>query len=1010
MLTPGKQFAHFMVESKIGEGGMGAVYLAEDQKLGRKVALKILLAEYFDDEERRERFYREAKTAAQVSHPNVMGIFDLGNEKDPETGQDLHYIVMEYIPGRSLTSILREGKPEMATILRYASKIASGLSAAHQKGIVHRDIKAENVLIDENDEPKVLDFGLAKPVTPVQFEKDGDDSTRTVSQELTRAGKILGTVTYMSPEQVRGEKVDNRSDIFSFGILLYQMATGEMPFSGQTQVSTLAKILESQPEPPHTRNADIPAELERIIAKCLQKDPADRYQDTRDLVVDLRSLRRQYDSGVTETVSSITDRPAQTSGKTFKVNLTWKLVIVVVVGMFLTAGLIEECFKPAEPERQADIGDLEAAREGIELARQLRAGSNTLAIVSFSNKTGDAELDWLETGLPEIMLTDLSQSGDINIISRERIFDHLGVDSDDSYPREDYVEAAQELGAEKLLSGSFFKVGEQLRIDARLEDITSGTIVLGEKVVGSDPFVLVDSLTMKIAGSLDVDRTVGEGMNVARFASSPEAYKEYHEGLSYFGSGQYDRATAQFEKAIAIDSTFAMPYMRIGMVHVFEGRMQEGAQYLARATRYEDNLPRRDRALLDIYVDLWQRQQLEPAYEKIQRFVDDFPEDKEGRTIYALIINGLEADSAKAFAHLDTVLAMDPDYAFALTQYAQLLTQYRNYDDAIPYWGRLVEAYPESPSYYLMLADAYEGEGHRSDAVEVLREAADKFPRETGPLFALADVYLLDRKFDRVEQLLSRIPEQFADDPYRMRTYYNVMGNLALWRGKLDENIDWRHRALEEALKAGDDNLIWGSYNTLNSYFERYDQPDSALHYLRQSYKVANAFQRVNYPIDAVSLSPETVEEMRPLFERDSREFRKRLPTQMHVIADGVDSLFEAYARLDTAAIIRGIRLIQSGQPNQTGNDFGLGSMLIMTGHFEEGRDILENRLQGSEETTGAWNYLMSHYYLGIAEEGLGNRDEAVEHYREMLRYWNDADRQLDEIVDARRRLDRLTS
>ncbi|RME24534.1 MAG: serine/threonine protein kinase, partial [Candidatus Zixiibacteriota bacterium] len=213
MLGEGKQIGHFTIIKKLGEGGMGAVYLAEDTKLHRQVALKVIAAEFLDDPERGRRFQREARTAAQINHPNVMAIYDIGTATDEETGRNISFIVMEYVPGRSLGDYLVEKQPEMKELIRIAEKIASGLAAAHKLNIVHRDIKPDNILIDENKEPKILDFGLAKPLEAFAFEEQSD-STETVSQELTKVGKIMGTVSYMSPEQVQGQPVDTRSDIF----------------------------------------------------------------------------------------------------------------------------------------------------------------------------------------------------------------------------------------------------------------------------------------------------------------------------------------------------------------------------------------------------------------------------------------------------------------------------------------------------------------------------------------------------------------------------------------------------------------------------------------------------------------------------------------------------------------------------------------------------------------------------------------------------------------------------
>ncbi|MCP4703595.1 MAG: serine/threonine protein kinase, partial [candidate division Zixibacteria bacterium] len=270
MLNPDQNLDHFKVISKIGEGGMGEVYLAEDQKLSRKVALKVLPSDLLENKDRLERFYREAKTAAKITHPNVMSIYDFGTCRPEGYDNDLNYIVMEHIDGQSLKDYLANRNVSMTERLKISEKIVRGLSAAHKLNIVHRDIKTDNIMIDSNGEPKILDFGLAKPFDSV-FSSDGGDQTVTASQDLTQDGKILGTVTYMSPEQARGEVVDARSDIFSFGIMMYKIFAGEYPFDGGDRVSTIAKILESRHTPIRDKNETLPPELERIIDKCLQK-------------------------------------------------------------------------------------------------------------------------------------------------------------------------------------------------------------------------------------------------------------------------------------------------------------------------------------------------------------------------------------------------------------------------------------------------------------------------------------------------------------------------------------------------------------------------------------------------------------------------------------------------------------------------------------------------------------------------------------------------------------------
>jgi serine/threonine-protein kinase len=1012
MLQPGQEFGNFVIERKLGEGGMGAVYLAEDRKLQRSVALKVLQSDAFDDRERRDRFYREARTAAQVSHPNVMGIYDVDEAVLPDRSEKQLYIVMEYIPGTSLKPLLTQSRLDTGKMLRYAEKIAAGLAAAHQKGIVHRDIKAENIIVDENDEPRILDFGLAKPTDPVHFD-DAGNSEDTVSQELTRAGKILGTVKYMSPEQVRGEKVDNRSDVFSFGILLYEMCTGEAPFAGSTQVSTLAKILESEPQPLHVKNANAPAELERILTKCLRKDAADRYQDTRDLVVDLRQLRKQYDSGVTDSVSISGQVPrlggAGVVARMLKINLSWKLVIVILVGMVIVSGLVEQCIEKDTPLRtDVGLGDVDKALlEASALAKHLQTG-NRLAILQFVNSTGDPDLAWMQTGLPEIMLTGLAQAEDITVISPHRILNHMGAKSFEDSDTEEYIEAAAKLGASKLLYGSIFKAGDKLRIESRLEDIESGTVLLGERATGADPFALVDSLTYKIAASLDAASQMDPEATAARFASSPEAYKVYHEGMEYYNEARWDEAVERFNEAIDIDSAFALPYMRIGMVSIFRGRQQEGAAYLGAASRYRERLPRSDRALLEVYTDIWQRQQFEAAVDKLKRIVETFPDNTEGRLFYALVEELFSRDTAAAFAQLDTVLSLDPGDAFALQQYVELKAKYEKFDEAAELARRLKRQYPESPVAYTTLWRVYVQQNKVNEALEVMEEMRERYPDNDALLESMYLAFIRVRNFDRSRVALEQLRKTYSDSPLYMADYYTYRANLNNWRGKFLAGLEDRRSALVEAEKSGDRDALRQTLGSIAATFARLDMDDSSLVYRAKAYEVSNPFQRVNYSLSVVELRPDRAEEMRPVFRADVREFRKRLPEQNSGLADAVEALFAAHCAVDTPALVLAHEQLVAEQLG--GDERELGEILVLTGEYSKGLEHLLSLIDSREEPTSAWNNLSIRYHIARAWEGLGENEKAVEQYRTLLRYWGDPDTDIEMVTDAQARLARLTS
>lgn len=988
MFEQNQEFAHFRIIRQIGSGGMGAVFLAEDMKLHRKVALKVLHAEYFDSEERLQRFHREAKTAAQISHPNVMGIHDIGRAPHPTTGKDINYIVMEYIEGQSLSEYIQVHGVDIGGVVRLAEKLASGFSAAHKLGIVHRDIKAENVIINADGEPKILDFGLAKPLDPVQFSGSGEN-TESISQELTKAGKIVGTVSYMSPEQVSGKPVDNRSDIFSFGILLYRMASGDLPFRGESQVSTLAKILETPHEPLRAKNALIPSELERIIDKCLQKNPEDRYQDTRDLVVDLRNLRRMYDSGSTESVTATVTTEAQRRPRRAGRLVLGGIGLAAIIALIALAVL--------------NLG-------GGSPTTTVQAAGNSLAIIGFENKTGDSELDWLRTGLPEIMLTDLAQSQSLNLISRQRLLDYFKGDVD-GLGYDDYLKASRALGAVHILSGSYYRLGDRIRIDARLEEVATGKIVMGEKVMGEDPFTLIDSLTEKIALSLNIAGDMAGHQGVASFASSPEAYRHYHKGVELFLDELFDQAIDEFNQAIAIDSSFALPYLRIGMANIFDGRTQIGQQYIAEAKRREGSLPIRERTLLDIYADIWMNRDFDRAFTKMESFVKNYPDDKEGRTIFALLDYVFSRDTTRAFAQFDTVLTQDPTFQLALGQFAQICAGLDMYDRAIGFQERLKRHNPDSPSPYLAIARYYRKMGRTDEAIAAYEELVKRFPDESSSHMGLRGLYILKRDFAQARRSLEGYRDAVGDDAHRLYRYFDGLAGLDVWQGKFHVAMDNLYQALDEAHKTGDSAYVRDAYATIAQYHERFEDIDSALYYAELMDQWSNDMQRINFPVQLVIWRPNLADSVRPMFTKASQVFKSRVPSDMWPLLDQLERIFEAYASQDSAAIIAETEKISEMQDgNQASDVYQIGFLSVLTGDYARGKETLLRLTEGDLLTANAFFYLRGLYYIGRANEGLGLRDEAIENYRELLKYWADADVQITEIRDARKRLAQLTS
>lgn len=999
MLTAGDTLAHFKILSKLGEGGMGEVFLAEDTKLNRQVALKTLRDDYFDNEDRRERFEREAKTAAQIQHANIMAIYDIGVGKSPDGKRDIHYIVMEYIRGKHLNEFL-VGKPEdVGKALRVAEKIASGLAAAHKLNIVHRDIKPENVIVDEHEEPKILDFGLAKPMSPLQSaEPAASPSGATVKADLTKVGTVIGTVAYMSPEQARGESVDSRSDVFSFGVLLFRMFTGEMPFTGQSQVSILAKILETPHPSPRKFVPDLDPEIERIIDKCLQKDANERYQDTRDLVIDLRNLRRQYDSGISTTVSGIRAQQDFKQEVRQEVSRQRRKRFMIVLPLVVIASAVYYLIG-------YNRGD-----SGLPTAQ---ARAYTLAILNFENKTGDPNFDWLESGLPEILTTDLAQGQSINIISQNRLLEAMGRSDRElkSIGYEEQVKAARKLGAVNIMSGAIYKLGDRFRIDARLEDAKSGKVLMGEKVTGNDPFNVVDSLTEKIAASLNLGELMNLDRGVAQLTTdNPEAYRYYHSGMQKFGRQLWDAAVEDFSKAIAIDSTFALPYMRIAMTKMFKGETQEGAAYFVRAKRYEDKLGDRDRSLIDIYSDLWFKQEFDDAMNKLTALVQKYPDDYEAKGIYAILRLQLSRDTVGCLTMLEDILKDDPKNPVALNYMIFVNQSLKRYDKAIEYLNRVKDYYPDSPISYRDLAAVYEQKGDLDKATAAYEEYLRRFPDDPDPIAALATNAIRRRDFSKAEEYVEQLAARHSDNTVQMQTYYELKASLANWRAQFRKSLDYRFKAIAEAEKSNDSARIYQTWNTLSMYYDQYGYTDSAIFYLKDKYRFAPFIAKVNYSISMVGLDKRLADSLRPIMMRDLNDVRSRLPKEMQNIMDGVPQLFEAFAAADTAAIIASFSSLKriggvSGDVERT-----LGELAVMSGQYRQGKEYLNEYLNSDTPVSNGFFYPQAWYLMGVADEGLGLKQEAVKDFEEMLRYWSRPDIEIPAIRDAKARLARLRS
>jgi eukaryotic-like serine/threonine-protein kinase len=561
----------YTIISFLGVGGMGEVYLAEDTKLGRKVAIKTLPAEFTNDKERLRRFHHEARAASALNHPNLLTIHEIGSESGA------HFIAAEYIDGETLREIIKRGRMSLDDVLDIAQQSAFALTAAHGAGIVHRDIKPENIMVRKDGIVKVLDFGLAKLL---EDHARGliDHEADTRAMVLTDPGRVLGTPAYMAPEQARGLDLDARTDLWSLGVVLYEMIAGRPPFRGETKSHTVVSILETEPPPLTTYAQDTPAELQRIVRKALTKDRDSRYQTSRDLMVDLKTLRRELDIQSEIRRSAISS--AQAESETMleaSIPAHRSTADTTVIAQRST---VESASMPRRSIRLyilalASVAILAFA--GVIVwnylhPRKAETAINSIAVLPFVNADKDPNAEYLSDGLTESIINSLSQLPNTKVLARTTVFRYKGRELDPQT-------IGKELGVDALLTGRVSQQGDTLVIQADLVRVGDGVQLWGDRYNKklSDIFTVQNEIAKEISETLQRKLTPDEQKRVTkRETESVEAYQFYLKGqyeARRFSRDTLQKAIEYFNRAIAADPSYAAPHAGLASIYGFMGHL-----------------------------------------------------------------------------------------------------------------------------------------------------------------------------------------------------------------------------------------------------------------------------------------------------------------------------------------------------------------------------------------------------------------------------------------------------
>ena len=987
----------YEIIERLGTGGMGSVYRVEDMKIHEDVAIKLIKPEIAADKKTIERFSNELKLARKIRHKNVCQMFDLGE------AEGSHFITMEYVPGEDLKSFMRRAKQlSIPTVISIAKQICGGLEEAHKLGIVHRDLKPSNIMIDKDGNVHIMDFGIARSMK---------------AEGITGTGVMIGTPEYMSPEQVESKEVDQLSDLYSLGVILYEMVTGRVPFEGETPLSIARKHADEAPPDPKSINPQISDDLSNLILKCLEKDKDSRYQSTGEVRSELQNIEK----GLPTTEKVVTERKPLTS-REITVTFGLKKLFVpalIVMAIIVAAVVIWQLLLEKEAAPPAKI-------------------ENSIAVVSFENQTGEKAFDYLQKVIPNLLITNLENTGYFYVVTWERMRDllkQMGKGDTEFIDRDLGFELCRREGVRAIVLGTYTRAGEVFVTDVKVLDADSKKSLESATVRGQgvDSVLLtqIDELSKRIVEGVGISaQKIGSTQwNIAEVTtSSLEAYNAFIQGMESYDKFYYDNAQQHLEKAVKLDPSFAIAYLYLANCYSFSKGGEAQKEAIENAKKYAHRASEKEKLYIEALYTGSIEKNPEKGFTLLQELVAKYPQEKKALLSLAGIYRA-KNQFPEALQAINRVLDLDPNHGNALNVGAFIYADMGNFEKAAEYFKRYISVSPGEPNPFDSLGDLYFRMGRFDDAVDSFKQALaikPDFGSELGIslVFGVKGNYVEAIRW--IDQLIQNTPfPRLKSQGLLCRSIYRHL--LGCYEQSLADI-----RLAKESTKSRGSIAMYSRSILVNAWFF-YERGEVELG--RESGKVSfNSAKEVEpHRISFHTLVYNLIEGFFDVEEGKIESAKTRLEAAESLLpsaslevsswaaqAKQSLSLLQAEILLAQDFAEEAIEVMEKAEPLETPSlydvdlifhNFPFLQDVLARAYAKKGdldKAIAEyERLITFDPEGKSRRFVHPKYFYRVAKlyEQKGNRTKAIEHYEKFLDLWKDADAGIAEVDDARERL-----